>query len=114
MKATYAIVLFGILASPLSAEESDVSAYRLTIFDNAQLACKATVLLNRDVANSFVRASKAPLSEVCECAALLVVANESDEQMSALAKGDEEVVNFVVSKVRERFTQCLRLQLGQD
>ncbi len=110
MRYVYAVLVFAMVAFPLRAEEFNVMAYRLTVFENTQKACKATVLLNRETANSFVEASNASLSEVCECAALLVVANKTDDQIAALAAGDEQVVKLMTNEVRERFVQCLRMQ----
>jgi hypothetical protein len=62
-----------------TAQDSNELQTRLALFQNAQTTCKARVLMDQKLATDFVTARKSSLTQVCECAALITVANVSSE-----------------------------------
>jgi hypothetical protein len=75
------VLLFAPLAS---AQELNDLQLRLKLFENAQSACKATVLSNAEAAVSFVRSGSGSLTENCECAALLAVSKKSNAELRSI------------------------------
>ena len=100
------LVMFG---SAVSAEEP-LERRRLTLFENAQLACKLDILSNAEKANSLVIASKASLQSLCECAAMLTVANASSEDVSAMVTGDKARAQYLLRALSNNFGRCLDLR----
>ena len=100
-----------LIATTLNAQDLPSSELnnKLIAFQNAQNVCKGALLLNFDAASSFVKATRSSLSEICECAALLTVANTSKEDISALANGDNNVSVKMAGEVTQRTLQCIKI-----
>jgi hypothetical protein len=106
----FGFILVSLATAPNAQELPSPELHnRLIAFQNAQNVCKGIFLLNSDAASSFVGATKSSLSEICECAALLTVANTSKDDISALANGDQDVSIKMASEVRERTLQCVKI-----
>jgi hypothetical protein len=97
------------VCSPVLAEES-VEMNRLALFENAQRACKMWILSNAQKASLTVNASTASLQSLCECAALLTVANTSSEVVTAIAAGDKGRAQELLPALQTNFNRCLTLR----
>jgi hypothetical protein len=80
---------------------------RASVFQGAQSVCKYLYLSNSDLASSLVKATRASLSDVCECAAMLVVAARSDEQLAALIAA-KNMGSVLQSDIKDRVMECMR------
>lgn len=76
-------VLAFLIAAPSNAYAADSIELRLRLFDGNQRVCKWIVLRERSAASAFFRATTSSLSQICECAAALWVAERSDAELRA-------------------------------
>lgn len=108
----YIALIVGLLVFSAHSRAQDVASAknRLTLFQNIQLTCKARVLGNAELANSFVVATEASLSEICECAALLAVANATSKEVSAVFSGDKGATESVDGESRKHFLRCIEIR----
>lgn len=110
MHGTWALaVVMAGLSSGVKAQDDELR-HRLTLFQNAQNTCKARVLLDSKLAADFVIATKSSLSDVCECAAMLTVANTSNQELQAIAGGERRIADHLATEVIKNFGRCLQLQ----
>jgi hypothetical protein len=105
-----AVLLLCAIACRAKAQGTSELQNRLTLFQNAQNTCKARLLSDPQLAANFVAATKSPLSDVCECAALLTVSNISNKQISAIVSGDKELAVQIANDTWLNFAKCLQIQ----
>lgn len=109
MKSVIATVLLVVLGQAAQAQTPGEPSKRLAAFSSAQTACKIMVVTNQGAARSFVLATERPLSTVCECTALLTVANMSDDQVSNLLGGDKHTAHESLKPLAENLSRCIKL-----
>lgn len=103
-------LLFALFAASASAQDARSVAIvqnRAAAFQAAQNVCKMLYLSNNDLANSFVRATSASLSNVCECAALLAVADKTDEELAALVAANN-LGSSLQADMKAGALQCMK------
>jgi hypothetical protein len=92
-----------------SAQDASDPTDRLVVFERVQALCKVRVLADSELAKNFVIATERSLSDVCECAAVLVVSSTPDKSIAVVIAGDRVVSAQVASEVPERFNQCIAI-----
>lgn len=110
MVRLYLLVAVALVTAPAVAQDAHSVAIvqnRAAAFQAAQNVCKLLYLSNNDLANSFVNATSASLSDVCECAAMLAVADKTDEELAALVK-ENSLGSSLQADMKAGALRCMR------
>jgi hypothetical protein len=104
----FALAAFSVVASAEDGREATaIVQSRVAAFQAAQNTCKYLFLSNSGLAGNLIKATDASLSDVCECAAMLTVANRTDEQIAALVTA-KNMADVLQSDAKDHALTCMR------
>lgn len=112
MKASICGFLVALVPASVLAQEATDPQGRLTVFMNAQSICKAQVLSIPGAAKAFITANSSSLSDACECAALVTIASKSEQQISLLRAGNQEMAAQVATEISQNLVKCVQAKAG--
>lgn len=88
MRIVATALALALLSGPVAAQQAPAQkSPRLELFERSASYCKSMTLANAELSENLFRARSGTLTETCECASMLAVAQLSDETVNEVLAG---------------------------